>query len=192
MPGLPDEAFIHDGMMTKREIRSTTLCRLMPARGEVLWDIGCGAGSIAIEWMRCARDARAVGIDLNSNRLAMARRNAQALGAPQLTLIEGRAPEALDTIPAPEGTKVDLRHPNAIFIGGGLSDAVVKNCLASLARGGRLVANTVTLESEALLLALHSRHGGDLTRLSVARAAPVGGRTAWRPMMPVMQWALTR
>lgn len=180
--GLPDEAFENDGQMTKQEMRAVTLARLMPARLETLWDIGTGCGSVAIEWCRAARDAEAVGIDRNPARLAMAQRNALALGAPRLRLIEGGVPEGL----------ADLPRPDAIFIGGGLSGAVVDACLAALQPGGRLVANAVTLESEALLGDLHARHGGTLSRLAIQRAGPLGGRAGWRPMMPVTQWALVR
>ena len=190
VPGLPDESFQHDGKMTKREVRALTLARLMPARGEILWDIGTGCGSVAIEWMRAARDARALGIDPNPERLTLAKANADRLGTPLLSLMTGRAPEILDRIPAPEGTKPDFRRPNAVFIGGGLSVAMVDRALTDLPKGGRLVANVVTLESEALLGELHRRHGGDLVKLSVTRAEPIGKMTGWRPAMPVMQWAL--
>jgi precorrin-6Y C5,15-methyltransferase (decarboxylating) len=180
LPGLPDEAFAHDGVMTKREVRAITLARLMPARGEMLWDIGTGCGSIAVEWMRAGRDALAVGIDPNPERLAFARHNATTLGTPKLVLIEGAAPAALAGLP----------RPNAVFIGGGLTAETVAAARAALPAGGRLVANAVTLQSEALLIALHTERGGDLTRLSVERAAPVGGLTGWRPAMPVVQWSL--
>ena len=181
LPGLPDEAFVHDGVMTKREVRAVTLSRLMPARGEMLWDIGTGSGSIAVEWMRAGRDALAIGIDPRPERLALARQNATALGTPKLELIEGTAPEAL----------ADLARPDAVFIGGGLSRETVAAARAALPTGGRLVANAVTLESEALLIALHTELGGDLTRLSIERAAPVGKLTGWRPAMAVVQWSLT-
>ncbi len=180
--GLPDDAFEHDGKMTKQEVRAVTLARLMPARLETLWDVGTGCGSVAVEWCRAARDAEAVGIDRDPARLEIARRNALALGAPRLELVEGAAPAALS----------GLRRPDAVFIGGGLSAEVVEACRAALRPGGRLVANAVTLESEAVLLDLHARHGGSLTRLAVQRAEPVGGLTGWRPLMPVTQWALGR
>ena len=180
LPGLPDEAFAHDGVMTKREVRAITLARLMPARGEMLWDIGTGCGSIAVEWMRAGRDAQAIGIDPNPERLAFARQNATTLGTPKLELIVGTAPADLDNLPS----------PNAVFIGGGLTRETVALARNALPRGGRLVANAVTLESEALLIALHAEIGGDLTRLSVERAAPVGTLTGWRPAMPVVQWSL--
>ena len=192
VPGLPDDAFLHDGKMTKREVRAATLARLMPARGEVLWDIGTGAGSVAIEWMRAAPDAVAVGVDRNPGRLATARRNADTLGAPRLQLIEGRAPVALEQIPAPKGTQRDLRVPDAVFLGGGLSADLFATCWDRLGPGGRLVANAVTLESEALLLELFARHGGELCRIAVQRAEPVGQLTGWRPAMPVTQWALLK
>jgi precorrin-6Y C5,15-methyltransferase (decarboxylating) len=192
VPGLPDDAFEHDGKLTKREVRAATLARLMPSRGAVLWDIGVGCGSVAVEWSRAARDAVAVGIDPNAARLAMAGRNAMALGAPRLHLIEGRAPAALNEIPAPKGTSADLRNPDAVFIGGGLSEEVFTACWDRLPRGGRLVANAVTLESEAVLISLHARHGGELTRIAVQRAEAVGTRTGWRPSMPVTQWALIK
>ncbi|MFV0334963.1 MAG: precorrin-6y C5,15-methyltransferase (decarboxylating) subunit CbiE [Tropicimonas sp.] len=179
--GLPDDAFAHDGKMTKREIRALTLCALAPRRGEMLWDIGTGCGSVAVEWMRAGRDMRAVGIDPSPERLAMAAGNAVRLGAPRLDLRTGRAPEALAGLPVPD----------AIFIGGGLSVEVAEAALAALAPHGRLVANAVTLESEALLAALHARHGGRLIRVAVSRAGPVGRLTGWKPAMPVTQWSLT-
>jgi precorrin-6Y C5,15-methyltransferase (decarboxylating) len=150
----------------------------------MLWDIGTGCGSVAVEWMRAGRDALAIGIDLRPERLELARKNALTLGTPKLELIEGTAPEALAGLP----------RPNAVFIGGGLTRATVARARETLPRGGRLVANAVTLDSEALLIALHAELGGDLTRLSVERAAPVGGltggRVGWRPAMPVVQWSL--
>jgi precorrin-6Y C5,15-methyltransferase (decarboxylating) len=181
LPGLPDDAFANDGVMTKREVRAITLARLMPARGEMLWDIGTGCGSVAVEWMRAGRDALAIGIDPKHERLELARQNALALGAPKLELIEGTAPGALAGLP----------RPDAVFIGGGLSHETVTAARKALPTGGRLVANAVTLDSEALLIALHAELGGDLTRLSIERAAPLGDLTGWRPAMPVMQWCLT-
>lgn len=192
LPGLPDDAFQHDGMLTKRTVRAVTLSRLMPARGEVLWDLGCGCGSVAIEWMRAARDAVAVGFDADPGRLTMARRNAEALGAPRLALIEGKLPDALDAVPAPKGTRKDLRHPDAIFIGGGISLGLITNCLGRIPDHGRLVANAVTLEGEIVLATAHSRFGGDLTRIAVDVAAPIGRKTGWRTAMTVTQWAFEK
>lgn len=181
-PGLPDDAFEHDGKMTKAEVRAVTLANLAPRRGATLWDIGCGCGSVAIEWLRLARDGAAIGIEPLAERRAIAGRNAMTLGAPRLKLVEGRAPEALEGLPAPD----------AVFIGGGLSAAVIDAALAALRPHGRLVANAVTLESEAILMAAQAEHGGTLTRLAVARAEPVGPFRGWRPLMPVTQWSLAR
>lgn len=181
-PGLPDDAFCHDGMITKSEVRALTLSRLEPQRGQLLWDLGCGCGSVAIEWMRAARDAEAIGIDHRADRLEMARENAVQLGTPRLKLIEGRMPEALN----------GLRAPDAIFIGGGLTDELVEICFDALKPHGRLVANAVTLESEARLIELQTRLGGALTRIAIARAKPVGPYRGWRQMMPVTQWSLRR
>ncbi|WP_421700190.1 precorrin-6y C5,15-methyltransferase (decarboxylating) subunit CbiE [Ancylobacter sp.] len=179
-PGLPDTLFAHDGQLTKREIRAVTLSALAPRRGELLWDIGAGAGSVGIEWMLADPSLAAIGIEEHPERAARARRNASALGVPGLEIVEGRAPEALSGLPAPD----------AIFLGGGAGDeGVMEAALAALKPGGRLVANAVTLETEALLIARHAALGGDLTRLSIARAVPVGGLTGWRPAMPVTQWS---
>lgn len=181
-PGLPDDLFDHDGKMTKREVRAVTVSRLMPMRGAMLWDIGSGAGSVAIEWMRAARDARAIGIEPLDDRRAMAGANALALGVPGLRLVAGRAPDAMAGLPAPD----------AVFIGGGLSDEVAEAALSALRPHGRLVANAVTLESEAALRAMHIRFGGDLIRLAVERARPVGPYTGWKPLMTVTQWSLLK
>lgn len=177
--GLPDSAFQHDGKMTKRELRMITLARLAPRRGALLWDIGAGCGSVGIEWMRAARDARAIGIEPDPARRAMAARNATRLGAPRLALIDGTAPQALSELPAPD----------AVFIGGGLDRETVAACLRALRPFGRLVANAVTLESETLLAEMQAEHGGDLTRIAVSRAEPVGRFRGWRPAMPVTQWS---
>ena len=182
VPGLADALFQSDGTMTKQEIRAATLAKLMPMRGALLWDIGCGSGSVAIEWMRAARYARAIGIEPRADRRAMAGANAMALGAPKLELVDGMVPDALGGLPAPD----------AIFIGGGLSRATFDEAWAALRPLGRLVANAVTLESEAELMALHAEFGGELVRISVCRAEPVGRLTGWRPSMPVTQWSLVK
>ncbi|KAF0675523.1 precorrin-6y C5,15-methyltransferase (decarboxylating) subunit CbiE [Profundibacterium mesophilum] len=179
IPGLPDDAFEHDGTMTKREMRALTLARLKPMRGALLWDLGCGCGSVSIEWMRAAREARAIGIEPREDRRMMAARNAEALGTPRLELRGGSAPEAC----------AGLAPPDAVFIGGGLSSGVVDMALGALRPSGRLVANAVTLESQSLMSELHARHGGDLVQLQIARAEPVGPYRGWRAAMPVMQWS---
>jgi len=182
VPGLADDLFEHDGTMTKQEVRAATLAKLMPMRGALLWDIGTGCGSVAVEWMRAAHYARAIGIEPRADRRAMAAANALALGAPKLELVDGRVPEALDGLPAPD----------AVFIGGGLSEEVFEEAWAALRPLGRLVANAVTLESEAVLIGLHKAHGGSLVKLQINRAEPVGPLTGWRPLMPVTQWSLVK
>ncbi|MGR3466732.1 MAG: precorrin-6y C5,15-methyltransferase (decarboxylating) subunit CbiE [Shimia sp.] len=182
VPGLADGLFRSDGTMTKREVRAATVAKLMPMRGALLWDIGTGSGSVAIEWMRAARYARAIGIEPRADRRAMAAENALALGAPRFDIREGTAPEGLSGLPAPD----------AVFVGGGLSAEVFDVAWAALRPLGRLVANAVTLESERVLTDLHAAHGGELVRIDVARAEPVGRLTGWRPAMPVTQWSLVK
>lgn len=182
VPGLADNLFVSDGTMTKQEVRAATVAKLMPMRGALLWDIGTGCGSVAIEWMRAARYARAIGIEPRADRRAMAAENALALGAPKLELIDGSVPQALENLDAPD----------AVFIGGGLSRETFDAAFSALRPLGRLVANAVTLESEAELIALHRAHGGDLVKLQTHRAEPVGRLTGWRPAMPVTQWSLIK
>ena len=178
--GLADALYEHDGQLTKREIRAVTLSALAPRRGELLWDIGAGAGSVAIEWMLADPSLAAIAIEARPERAARIRRNAAAFGVPALDVIEGLAPAALENLP----------QPHAIFIGGGVSDpGVIESAVTALRVGGRLVVNAVTLESEALLLARHGLLGGELTRLSIVRAEAVGGMTGWRPALPVTQWS---
>ena len=179
-PGLPDDLFEHDGQITKREVRAITLSALAPRRGELLWDIGAGSGSIAIEWMLQHPSLAAIAIESDGERAARIGRNAESLGVTGLRIVEGRAPDALEGLPAPD----------AIFVGGGGSKlGVMATALDALKPGGRLVANAVTLEMEAALLEFYANHGGALTRLSVQRAVGVGSMTGWRPAMPVTQWA---
>ncbi|MDK4701412.1 precorrin-6y C5,15-methyltransferase (decarboxylating) subunit CbiE [Rhizobium sp. CNPSo 4062] len=181
--GLADELFEHDGQITKREIRAMTLSALAPRHGELLWDIGAGSGSIGIEWMLADPSLRAIAIEASPERAARIRRNAGNFGVPGLTIVEGEAPAALSGLAAPD----------AIFIGGGGSDAgVLEAAIVELKSGGRLVANAVTTEMEALLLAEQARRGGSLIRIDIARAAPVGRMTGWRPAMPVTQWSWTK
>jgi precorrin-6B C5,15-methyltransferase / cobalt-precorrin-6B C5,C15-methyltransferase len=177
--GLADDLFEHDGQITKREIRAVTLSSLAPMRGQLLWDIGAGSGSVAIEWMLAHPSLRAIAIEARPDRAARISRNAAALGVPGLSVVEGHAPEALDGLAAPD----------AIFIGGGASEqGVLDAAIQGLRPGGRLVANAVTLETEAELIARHAALGGELTRIAVARAEAVGGKTGWRPSMPVTQF----
>jgi precorrin-6Y C5,15-methyltransferase (decarboxylating) len=181
--GLADDAYESDGQLTKREIRAVTLAMLAPVPDALLWDVGAGAGSIGIEWMRSHPACRAIAIESHPDRVETIRRNAARLGVPALRIVAGSAPAALDGLPAPD----------TIFVGGGLTrDGVLDACLAALAPGGRLVANAVTLETEAVLTGAYAKLGGELTRIAVNRAAPVGGFTGWRAMMPVTIWSVTR
>jgi precorrin-6Y C5,15-methyltransferase (decarboxylating) len=178
--GLDDALFEHDGQLTKREVRAVTLSALAPRHGETLWDIGAGSGSIGIEWMLAHSSLRAVAVEANAERAARIRRNAGSFGVPALRVVEGAAPSALAELP----------RPDAIFVGGGASDeGVVDAATNALTRGGRLVINAVTLETEALMLSLQARLGGGLVRIGIAHAAPVGSMTGWRPAMPVTQWS---
>ncbi|MEN2989933.1 precorrin-6y C5,15-methyltransferase (decarboxylating) subunit CbiE [Tistrella sp. BH-R2-4] len=179
VPGLDDDAFDHDGQLTKREMRAITLARLMPAPRALLWDIGAGNGSIGIEWLRAEATARAVAVEPRRDRAARIRGNAEALGVPALTVIEGSAPAALDGLPAPD----------AIFLGGAVAqDGLIALLMDRLIPGGRLVANAVTLSGEAALADAHHHHGGDLIRVQAARAVPVGPHMGWRAAMPVTQY----
>jgi precorrin-6Y C5,15-methyltransferase (decarboxylating) len=183
MPGLPDDAFEHDGQITKREVRALALAALAPVPGQLLWDVGAGSGSVGIEWMRVHPASRAIAIEPRAERQARIARNAAALGVPGLAVVAGSAPGALAGLP----------RPDAVFVGGGLTvDGVMAACWAALAAGGRLVANAVTLESERVLVDWRNRLGGTLTRLSVERAGQLGGFTAWRPALPVTQWAVIK
>lgn len=177
--GLDDAFFENDGQLTKREIRAVTLAALAPRHGEVLWDIGLGAGSIAIEWLLRDPSLAAIGIEERAERAERAQRNAAALGVPRLRTVVGAAPAALAGLPVPD----------AIFIGGGAGDpGVLATARESLRPGGRLVVNGVSLETEAILLDAFHTHGGDLIRIGVDRVVTVGAMHGWRPAMPVLQW----
>jgi precorrin-6B C5,15-methyltransferase / cobalt-precorrin-6B C5,C15-methyltransferase len=178
-PGLPDDLFQHDGQLTKREVRAITLSALRPFPGGLLWDVGAGAGSIGIEWMLAHPACRAIGIEVREDRAARAAANARALGVPGLRLVLGEAPAAFAGLPPPD----------ALFLGGGANDpGVFEAALAALKPGGIFVANAVTLETEALLLARHASLGGELLRIGITRAVAVASMTGWRPAMPVTQW----
>jgi precorrin-6Y C5,15-methyltransferase (decarboxylating) len=183
VPGLPDDAYEHDGQLTKRDVRAVVLARLAPLPGQLLWDVGAGAGSIGIEWMRVHPSSRAVAVEADGGRAARITRNAARLGVPDLRVVTGRAPDALAGLPAPD----------AVFVGGGATaPGVLEACWAALSPGGRLVVTAVTVQSEAVLAGWHDRCGGELTRVSVAHAAPVGTFTGWKPAMPVTLWSATR
>ncbi len=181
--GLPDDMFEHDGQLTKREIRAVTLSALAPEPGQLLWDIGLGSGSVAIEWLLAHPANRAIGLERDPVRAARAVRNAVALGVPHLDVKQVAAPHGLS----------GLAQPDAIFIGGGGSgDGVIAGAWAALKPSGRIVVNGVTLETDAVLLAAHAHYGGTLTRISIERAVAVGTKSGWRPAMPVTQWVCVK
>jgi len=183
VPGLPDEAFEHDGQLTKREVRAQTLAMLAPVPGQLLWDVGAGSGSVGIEWMRIHPASRAIAVEPRADRRERIARNAAALGVPGLVVVPGAAPAAL----------LALEAPDAVFIGGGVtSDGVVAACWDALAVGGRLVANAVTLEGQAVLSDWRRRLGGTLTRIGIEHADPLGTFTTWRPALPVVQWSVLK
>jgi precorrin-6Y C5,15-methyltransferase (decarboxylating) len=181
--GLADDMFEHDGQITKRDIRAATLAALAPRRGERLWDVGAGSGSIGIEWMLRDPQNRAVAIEARHDRAARIVRNAARLGVPDLVTVEGAAPAALAGLP----------RPDAVFVGGGASRAgVLDAAWDALPRGGRLVVNAVTLETQAELIRRYTVIGGELVTIQIAEAEPLGGFQGFRPALPVMRWAVTR
>ncbi|HEV2336031.1 MAG TPA: precorrin-6y C5,15-methyltransferase (decarboxylating) subunit CbiE [Stellaceae bacterium] len=187
LAGLPDDAFEHDGQLTKREVRAITLARLAPQPGESMWDIGAGSGAIAIEWLRASEGGAALAIEQNPERAARIARNAATLGVPGLHIIAGAAPQALAHVPA------ELARPDAIFAGGGIAAAGLLPALwAALRPGGRLVANAVSLEGECALLAWQAEQGGELSRIALSHLEPLGRRHAWRPQLPATQLAATK
>jgi precorrin-6Y C5,15-methyltransferase (decarboxylating) len=181
--GLPDDAFDTDGQLTKREVRAVTLARLAPLPNQILWDVGAGTGSIGIEWMRIHPSCSCIAFEAREDRAARIRLNAARLGVPALKVIEGTAPAAF----------AGVRAPDAIFLGGSVDDDhLFDACWAALPRGGRLVANGVTLQSESRLAARHALHGGDLVRMMIARTDRIGDSLGWRPMMPITQWTVIK
>ncbi|USG62300.1 precorrin-6y C5,15-methyltransferase (decarboxylating) subunit CbiE [Sneathiella marina] len=183
IPGLPDTAFMHDGQLTKQEIRSATLTALAPLPGDLLWDVGAGCGSIGIEWMRCHPSNQAISIEDHQGRLNYINKNKLKLGVPGLAVVTEKAPVSLQNLPPPD----------AIFIGGGLStEGMFETCWAALNPGGRLVANAVTVEGETVLFNQHGLYGGSLTRIDVSRAEKIGKFTSWKPFRQVTQYRLVK
>ncbi len=180
--GLPDDLFDHDGQITKRPVRALTLSALAPRPGEMLWDIGAGSGSVSIEWLLAHPSMRAIALEADGVRADRAQANAVALGVDRLVLVRGAAPEALAELPLPD----------AVFIGGGVSQAMLAALWAMLPAGARLVANGVTLEAEALFANWQAAVGGSLLRIDLAEAGALGGKRGWRAALPVVQWSVTR
>jgi precorrin-6B C5,15-methyltransferase / cobalt-precorrin-6B C5,C15-methyltransferase len=181
-PGLPDEAFDHDGQLTKRDLRASALAHLMPGPGELLWDVGAGAASIAIEWLRSDPGCRAIAIDHNLDRCKRIRGNAEALGVPGLDVLHAEVPDALSSLP----------QPDAIFVGGGATSQTLEQSWSALRPGGRLVVHAVTLESEMIMIEYWKRYGGELSRLSVEHLEPIGRYHGWRPARAVVQWSAVK
>ncbi len=178
-PGMEDSAFDHDGQITRRDVRAVTVSALQPGPDSLLWDVGAGSGSVSIEWMRSAARSRAIAIERDGDRCTRIGENARRLGVPDLEVVHGSAPQSLSGLP----------RPNAVFVGGGLTgDQVAELCIENLFSGGMFVANAVTLESETILLDLFRNHGGELQRIAIASASPVGSFHGWRSHMPVTQW----
>jgi precorrin-6Y C5,15-methyltransferase (decarboxylating) len=183
LAGLTDDAFEHDGQLTKRHVRAVTLAHLAPLPGELLWDVGAGCGSVGIEWMRTHNSCRTLAIEASERRQEFIIRNSLALGVPDLQLVRGEAPAALQ----------GLAEPDAVFIGGGVTDAgVMDACWEGLKPGGRLVANAVTIQSEMALVTWRAAHGGELTKLLVSQAQPLGGFDTWRSALPVTIYAVRK
>lgn len=183
LPGLPDAAFHHDGQLTKREVRAVTLAALAPLPGQLLWDVGAGCGSIGIEWLRAHPRCRAIAIEQHPTRLGYIAENAAALGVPDLQVVSGAAPAAL----------ADLPQPDAIFIGGGLTaENLLETCWQALRPGGRLVANAVTIETEQQVFAAYQRWGGNLSRIAIQRAEPIGQFLGWKALSPITQWQVVK
>jgi precorrin-6Y C5,15-methyltransferase (decarboxylating) len=181
--GLPDEWFEHDGQITKREIRAMTLSSLAPQRGDLLWDVGSGSGSVAIEWMLADPANTAVAIELRDDRSERIARNALSFGVPGLSVVTGEAPHVF----------ADLAPPDAIFIGGGASaPGMIERARDALAAGGRLVVNAVTLETQAACVDWRTRWGGELVQIAIAQAEPVGRYSGWRAAMPIVQWRFVK
>ena len=184
VPGLAEDAYQHDGQITKREVRAVTLARLVPLPGQVLWDVGAGSGAIGIEWLRAEPQSEAFAVEREPERVANIAANAGNLGVPRLNIIEGEAPGVLYNIET---------KPDAVFLGGGVSvPGLLEACWQALNPGGRLVANAVTIEAEQRLLAFQKEFGGDLVRLAVSRAAPIGTGTTFRPLKQVTQLAAVK
>ena len=180
--GIEDGFFAHDGQITKRPVRALALSALAPRPGELLWDLGAGSGSVAIEWLLADPSTRAIGVERDAARAARARENAARLGVERLDLRKGEVLDLLPSLPAPQ----------AVFVGGGASAALFAALWQHLPEGARLVAHAVTIETEALLARWHGEKGGSLLRVDLAEAAPLGSKRGWVPSRPIVQWSVER
>jgi precorrin-6Y C5,15-methyltransferase (decarboxylating) len=183
VPGLPDDAFENDGQLTRRDLRASALSRLAPTPGELLWDVGAGAGSVGIEWMRAHQSCRTVSVEADPERAARVERNAARLGVPSLEVVRGRAPQVLEGLP----------RPDAVFVGGGgTAPGLLRQCWEALRPGGRLVAHAVTIETERVLIDARAEFGGELARFHVEHADSIGTFTGWAPARAVVQWCAVK
>lgn len=182
LPGLPDDAFEHDGLITKRHARASAFAFLRPAAGELLWDVGTGSGAMAIEWCRAAPQARAIGLERKPERAARARENVDRLTPGRVEVREGDAVALMGELPTPD----------AVFIGGGATGGAIGASWSALGPGGRLVVHGVTIDTEQLLVEAYRAHGGQLARLSVETAEPLGRFLSWTPLRPIIQWSCTK
>lgn len=190
LPGRSDDCFEHDGLITKRAIRAIALAHLRPAPDELLWDVGVGSGAIAIEWALAAPGARAVGLERREERAARARRNVTRFGLDGR--VDVRLGEAADLVEALAADAGHATAPDAVFFGGGVDRATVESCWRALRPGGRLVVHGVTLETAGLLVELHRDLGGELSRIQLEAAEPIGRFTGWKPARPIVQWVAHR
>lgn len=183
IPGMADDCFESDGLLTRREIRCITIASLMPAPGQLLWDVGAGSGSVAIEWMRCGQNMNSIAFEYNSQRIERIRRNAEKLGAPRIKIVPGLLPGTLENQPSPD----------AVFQGGAIfSEEIFSHCWEKLKPGGHFVANAVTLEGEAALIRRHDKYGGELLRLEISHSDQLGSWRSYRPQRPVTQWRIRK
>lgn len=182
LPGLPDDAYENDGQLTKSAVRALTVSALTPGGRALLWDIGSGSGSVAIEWLRADTEGSAIAFERDPVRAARLQRNAARHGVADRLTVRGGVPDSLNVAP----------EPDAVFVGGGLDDGVLTAAWQALLPGGRFVANAVTLDTQSLLVEWHARAGGTLRRLSIETVEPLGSLTTWRPALPIVQWITTR
>ena len=181
-PGLPDDAYEHDGQLTKRDVRASAMARLEPRPGEMLWDIGAGSGSIAIEWLRASPRAQAIAIERDHDRAKRIAANASQLGVPGLQVVHGVAAAAL----------ADLPGPDAVFVGGGATTAILDLVWSALRTGGRLVVHAVTVETEMIIIGCWQRLGGEVTRIAVEHLEQIGSYSGWKPSRAVVQWSVVK
>ena len=178
--GLPDARFVHDGRITKSDLRAVAVAALRPRPHAILWDVGAGSGAVGLEWLRLSPNGRLHAVEPRADRRALIAENASSFGLADVEVVAGEAPDAL----------ADLPRPDAVFVGGGVArEGVIERCLTALEGRGTLVANAVTLEGEARLISLHARHGGELKRIGVHHADALGDFRGWRPAMPVTNWS---